>query len=206
MSNRLWEDIRMSKMRSDSKWNELTEAQRETLEGWLFEENIGYQEARGRLEKEFGMQASMRALSEFYQMTARERMEKGFRSVKDIGSEIGKLEVNLGDLGGTAMVLVAKRMIQLAVDSPDKVLEMASLGRVLVSNEAQETRRRWLEMEEDRRESELRKQSVLDKLHRDREMQRREETQHLMKALAELKADREAEEAAKPGAEEANGD
>jgi hypothetical protein len=112
----------------------------------------------------------------------------------------------MGDLGGTAMVLVAKRLIQLAEDSPDKVVEMASLGRVLVANDAQEIRRRWLEMEEDRRESELRKQSVLDKLHRDREMQRRDEAQQLMKALAELKADREAEEAAKPGAEEANGD
>lgn len=89
MSNQLWEDSRMSKMRSDSKWNEMTAAQRETLEGWLFEENIGYQEARERLEKEFGMKASMRALSEFYQMTARQRMEKGFRSVKISGARLG---------------------------------------------------------------------------------------------------------------------
>jgi hypothetical protein len=206
MSNQLWEDFRMSKMRSDSKWSELTAGQRETLEGWLFEENIGYQEARERLEKEFGMKASMRALSEFYQMTARQRMEKEFRSVKGIGGEIDKLEVELEDLGGTAMILVAKRMIQLAVDSPDKVLEMASLGRVLVANDAQEIRRRWLEMEEDRRERELRKQNMLEKISLDRKIERWEHAIQMLDAKPKPGATAGGEAAAKPGKEEAVGD
>jgi len=41
----------MSKLRSDSKWNELTAEQRDTLEGWLFEENVSYREALERLQK-----------------------------------------------------------------------------------------------------------------------------------------------------------
>jgi hypothetical protein len=184
----------------------LTAGQRETLEGWLFEENIGYQEARERLEKEFGMKASMRALSEFYQMTARQRMEKEFRSVKGIGGEIDKLEVELEDLGGTAMILVAKRMIQLAVDSPDKVLEMASLGRVLVANDAQEIRRRWLEMEEDRRERELRKQNMLEKISLDRKIERWEHAIQMLDAKPKPGATAGGEAAAKPGKEEAVGD
>ena len=43
----------MSKLRSDSAWSKLTAEQRETLEGWLFEENIGYKEALERAQKEF---------------------------------------------------------------------------------------------------------------------------------------------------------
>jgi hypothetical protein len=148
----------MSKLRSDSAWAALSPEQRETLEGWLFEENLGYKEALERAQKEFGITASLRSLSEYYQRAARERTQEELLTVKATAEEIDKAEVNLEDLGATAMTLVAKRMIQLAVESPGKVKEMVSLGRILVANEAQDIKRRWLEMEEDRVDAEIQKQ------------------------------------------------
>ncbi len=146
----------MSKLRADSAWCKLTAEQRETLEGWFFEENIGYREALERAQKVFGVTASVRSLSEYYQRLAEERTQKELLDVKGLAGKIEKAGANWEDLGATAMTLVAKRMLQLAVASPGKVREMASLGRLLVSNEAIEIKRRWVELEEEKREDSLR--------------------------------------------------
>jgi hypothetical protein len=151
----------MSKLRADSAWSKLTAEQRETLEGWLFEENIGYREALERAQKEFGVTASTRSLADYYQRLAEERTRRELLGVKGLAGKIDKAGANWEDLGATAMTLVAKRMLQLAVASPGKVREMASLGRLLVANEAIEIKRRWVELEEEKREDALREQGEL---------------------------------------------
>ena len=47
----------MRKMREDSTWNGLAGEQRQKLENWLFERNLGYAEALQRAHKEFGVQS-----------------------------------------------------------------------------------------------------------------------------------------------------
>src|SRR5258708_5751742 len=152
----------MSKLRSDSKWTGLSAEQRETLEGWLFEENVGYREALDRAQKEFGITASVRSLAEFYQHLARERMKAEVGELKDVCKEIEDVDVDWEVLGGTAIALVAKRAIHLAVDSPDRVKELVSLGRLLVANEALEIKKRWLEMEEERWDCEVGKEKAME--------------------------------------------
>jgi len=142
----------MSKLRSDSAWAGLSPEQRETLEGWLFEENLGYKEVLERAQKEFGIMASLRSVAEYYQRAARERTQEELLTVKATAEEIDKAKVNWDGLGATAMTLVAKRMIQLAVESPEKVREMVSLGRILVANEAQTIKRKRFEWERKREE------------------------------------------------------
>ena len=52
----------MRKMRDDSTWNQLTIEQREMLENWLFEENLGYAKTLERVQKEFGVEATVASL------------------------------------------------------------------------------------------------------------------------------------------------
>ena len=66
----------MRKLRPDSNWCKLSAEQRETLERWLFEENIGYREALERVKREFGVTTSMRSMSEYYKRLARLRMRR----------------------------------------------------------------------------------------------------------------------------------
>ena len=47
----------MRKMREDSTWNGLTGEQRQKLQSWLFERNLGYAETLERAHKEFGVQS-----------------------------------------------------------------------------------------------------------------------------------------------------
>ena len=140
----------MSKLRSDSAWAGLSPEQRETLEGWLFEENLGYKEALERAQKEFGITASLTSLADFYRRLAQDRMQKELRGIKGMVGEIDKAKVDCEQLGATAMTLVANRMLQMAVTSPGNVKELVSLGRLLVANQAQDIKRQWLDLEWDR--------------------------------------------------------
>jgi hypothetical protein len=149
----------MSKIRSDSTWAKLTPEQREKLEDWLFEENLGYQKVLERVQQEFGVTASLGSVAEFYQRTARERAREELLTAQATAREIGETKVKWEELSRAAMRLVAKRMVQLAVESPAEVAELVTLGRLLVANEAQDTRRRWLELEE-RREKDKREEEM----------------------------------------------
>ena len=82
-------------------------------------------------------------------------MQSELLGVKSMAGKIVKAGVDQDELGATAMMLVAKRMLQLAVTSPGKIKELASLGRLLVANEAQDIKRRWLELEEEKMEDAL---------------------------------------------------
>ena len=146
----------MSKLRSDSKWNGLSAEQRETLEGWLFEEKISYREALERAKTEFGITASFRSLAFFYQRLARERMQGELEETLALAKDVEGSPANWDDLAAAAQTLLAKRMVQLAVESPDNVRELVSLGRILVATEAQDVRRRRIEIAERRWEAEER--------------------------------------------------
>jgi hypothetical protein len=150
----------MGKMRTDSAWSRLTAEQRETLEGWLFDEHLGYKEALERAQKEFGITSSLTSLADYYQRRARERTPSELAGLKDMIQKIEKAPVDRDALADAAMTLVAKRMVQLAVESPEKVRELASLGRLLVANETQETRMSWLQIEQDRIYREFRKEAA----------------------------------------------
>lgn len=177
----------MSKLRCDSRWNGLTAEQRETLEGWLFVENAGYGEVRERCAKEFGITTSLKSLAVFYRRLARERMRGELLEVKGAMEGISGARVNAEAMGHAAMTLVAKQMLLLGVESPEKVKEMVSLGRVLVANQMQETRRRWLRMEEEREFRRLEDERETGRIWR--EMNRAEEDMKKIRAAGQARGD-----------------
>ena len=136
--------VGMGKLRCDSTWAALTPEQRETLEDWLFGENLGYTEVLERAQKEFGITASKTSLIRFYQRAAAERAQREFLDLETTIREMKGLEVNVSEMQSAAMCLITKRLMKLSLESPEKVQEMAWLGNVLVSNEAQNIKRGWL--------------------------------------------------------------
>ena len=114
-----------------------------------FEDNLGYDEALARAQKEFGITGSKMSLARFYQQLAEERMrENEFLDLKEIAGEIKGTEANWETLGCAAMALITKRMVQLAVTSPHKVKELTSLcGGCWCRMRRRRIRRGWLEIE-----------------------------------------------------------
>src|SRR5579863_3330204 len=83
-----------AKMRCNSTWAGLTLEQRETLEGWLFEENLGYGEVLERVQREFGVTASKPGLSRYYQRLAAERAQRELLDLKSAVAELREIGVD----------------------------------------------------------------------------------------------------------------
>jgi hypothetical protein len=152
----------MSKLRADSKWNGLTGDQLDTLEAWLFDEHVSYREALERIEKEFGVKASLPSLARYYQRLASQRLEAELAGLTKTTDDYEENHGRLQKLGPAAMMLVANRLWQLAANHPGNVRDLASLARVLLENDAIEVKRRWVELEEIRYDHETRMEEIKD--------------------------------------------
>jgi len=64
----------MTKVKLNASWNGLSPKQRRTLESWLFDEKLGYQEALERARKELGFKGAMSSLRRFYSRPSQERL------------------------------------------------------------------------------------------------------------------------------------
>src|ERR1035441_8756389 len=108
------ENCRMRKMRDDSTWNQLTPEQRETLESWLFDENLGYAKTLARVQEEFGLEATIASVGRFYRRRARERQVEELVEAQAAANELNDLPVSVASLREAAVKLVGKAALKLA--------------------------------------------------------------------------------------------
>lgn len=93
----------MSKPRDDSTWNQLSPDQRETLESWLFDQNLGYAKTLERVQQEFGLQATIASLGRFYRRRARERQLEELLDAHTAAKELNGLPVSVATLREAAV-------------------------------------------------------------------------------------------------------
>ncbi len=154
------------KLRCDSPWAGLTAEQRETLEGWLFEENLGYVEVLERVKHEFGIAASKMSLARYYQRVAAERAHRELLDLNSAVAEMRSLGIDRAELSAAVMSLLVKRLLKLLLESPDKLKEIAWLGNVLVGNEGQEIKRGWLALGREKFELDVARERAEDEAER----------------------------------------
>ncbi len=123
----------MRKMREDSTWNGLTGEQRQKLENWLFERNLGYAEALKRVQKEFGVQASATSLGRFYQRRARERQQAALLEAQSAATELNDLPVKVDSLRNAAMKLIGHFALKQALEKPEELGPLMSLTKLLLA-------------------------------------------------------------------------
>ena len=133
-------------MRDDSTWNRLTSGQLEQLDEWLFEERLGYADALARAEKEFGLTASLSSMGRYYRRRAKERQMLGLIAAQRQAWELNDLAVKTDDLRTAAVKLVAKATLDLAVEQPEQVEQLASLTKLLLWSEDNDLRRSRLKL------------------------------------------------------------
>lgn len=136
----------MRKMRDDSTWNRLTPDQRETLEDWLFEENLGYAATLERVQEEFGVEATMASMGRFYRRRARERQVKELVEAQASADELNELPVNVTSLREAAIKLVGKAVLKLAAEKPEELGHLVSFTKLLLESEDTEIRRARLKL------------------------------------------------------------
>ena len=136
----------MSKLRSDSTWNRLTPEQRETLETWLFDENLGYAETVERVRREFGLQATISSVGLFRRRRAAERQAEDLADAHAAAHHLNGLPVNVTALREALVKLAAKTAFNLATDQPEDLQPAVPLIKLLLASEAIEIRHSRLDL------------------------------------------------------------
>ena len=139
----------MSKMRSDCVFSKLTPEQAETLEGWLFEENLSYKEALERAQKEFGIGGSLTGLRRFYGRLAKERGRESLTAAMSMCVEAAALGDN-ATLRAGLLTMANMCAVQFMTESPRDIKQITALLRALTSAQAQELKRVKSQSDEDR--------------------------------------------------------
>ena len=140
----------MNKLRTDSVFSQLTPEQVETLEGWLFEENLGYKEALERVQKEFNVAGSLSGLRRFYRRLAMERSREDLAEMASVCADALATAKTDGTLQAGMLTLAMKVAVELLVQSPEKVREFTALLRAITSAQALEMKRIDFQREEER--------------------------------------------------------
>lgn len=135
-------------MRDDSTWNQLTPRQRERLEDWLFDENLGYEKTVAQVQKEFGVKTTIASVGRYYRRRARERQVEELVEAQAVADEVNELPVNAASLRNAAVKLVGKAVLKLVREQPDRLEELAALTRLLLDSDGNDIRSRRLKLAE----------------------------------------------------------
>lgn len=138
----------MRKMRDDSTWNRLTPEQREALESWLFDENLGYEKTVERVRKEFDLETTIASVGRFYRRRARERQIEELVEAQAAADELNDLPVSVASLREAAVKLVGKAVLKLAGEKPEELEQLASFTKLLLESEDNDIRRARLKLAE----------------------------------------------------------
>ena len=137
------------KFRGDSVWNELTDEQWQTLESWLFEENITYREACERLEKEWGLKRSIVNVCRFYKHCARERAVDQMATAMETAQQINNTAISMDELRVATLKVMRRRLFEQSIEANDPK-ELSTLGRLMNQYEEREIQRGRLALARER--------------------------------------------------------
>jgi len=129
------------KMRSDAVWNQLTAEQKEILDGWLFEERLGYAKIVARVAKEFGLKSTVSSLGMYFRRRAADRQGWEMVEARNLSETVNGLAGDIGHIRQAAVNLAGKVALRTAVEEPDKLEALVALARVLLESEKNDLRR-----------------------------------------------------------------
>jgi hypothetical protein len=136
------------KVRDNSTWSQLLPEQLERLDRWLFDENLGYAKTAARVQKEFGIKATIDSVGRYYRRRARVRQADELVEAQLAADGLNSLGVDANSLRAAVMKLVGKAALNVACEKPEDVEQLASLAQVLLEAEQNDLRRGRLELAE----------------------------------------------------------
>jgi hypothetical protein len=139
----------MTKLRSDAIWNTLTPEQREKIEEWLLDKNLGYKETHKRAQRELGLGCSMSTIRRFRVYARQLRAIEETAEAEGMADELKAVGGRLENLRSSGMKLIVVRLLGKAMDRGD-VREVAALGQLMIRDEEREIQRDRVTLARDR--------------------------------------------------------
>jgi hypothetical protein len=125
----------MAKTKSQAAWNGLSVKQRRTLEEWLFEEGLSYNEALARAKKELGFKGQRSSVRRFYEERNRERTLLGFAAAGKMLTAVAGAPVSQEDLRDAGMKVAAQVFFKLVTERPEQAKDWLPLAKLLAQGE-----------------------------------------------------------------------
>jgi len=145
----------MAKVKSHAKWNGLSKQQRDTLEEWLFEEQMGFVKAWERAKTELGFTGSVSSLRRFHGRTAQERMLAGFAEAGRVMASVDKSPVEAEALRSSGMKVATQVFFKLVTEKSEELKAWLPLAKLLAQCEKNES---WRAVKDE--ENEIRKATL----------------------------------------------
>jgi hypothetical protein len=116
------------------------------LERWLFDDNLGYTEARERVQKEFGLETTIWSLARFFRRRAWERPVEQLAEASVSAERLNAMPVSTASLREAAVKLAGKSALKLAGEKPQDMDHLVAFTRLLLESEENEIRRGRLKL------------------------------------------------------------
>ena len=139
----------MNKLRCDAIWNTLTPEQREKIEEWLLDKNLGFKETHERAQKELGLTCSLSTVQRFYEQARKLRAVEETAAAEGVADEVKAVGGKLENLRSATMKLIVVRLLGKAMDRGD-VREVAALAQLMIRDEEREIQRDRVTLARDR--------------------------------------------------------
>ena len=139
---------KVKRVRRNSRWNGLTHAQCEMVEDWLFEENLTYAQTAERVNKEFGVEASIWSVGRFYRYRAGIRQAIELFEAQAAVNRLNRAPVKTEEMRAAAVKLLAKKAVRLATEKPEDTEGLMAVTKVLLQSETNDIRLRRVKLEE----------------------------------------------------------
>jgi hypothetical protein len=131
----------MEKVKSNALWNELSPEQQQTLDKWLFEDNLSYAEIFPKAQSELGFSGSISSLKRYYLRRKQERKVEELQEVKQYVAEMGGAGSDVGALRTVNMKLLGTYLLQALSEGPEKMKELTPTIALLLQNDHTEALR-----------------------------------------------------------------
>jgi hypothetical protein len=124
-----------TKLRCDALWNTFTPEQKQKLEEWLVEKNLGIRQVHKRVQDEFGITCVVSTIGRISQYLnnrgAADEVEDAQLAAEELASNPAKLD----KVRRSSMTMIGVRLFQKTTSPKASVKELATLGRIVLDSQ-----------------------------------------------------------------------
>jgi len=139
----------LNKLRSDATWSALSVDQRETIERWLFEDNLSCREIEKRAQSELGLTYSKSAISRLYQHLRFRRAFESLATAQANSTDVNAAAADLAALRSASRKLITARLLEKTMENAG-ASELHALARLILQSEDREIQRERVALARDR--------------------------------------------------------
>lgn len=140
----------MRKLRCDALWNTYTPEQKQKLEEWLIEKNIGIRQVQRLAKKELGIDCGKSTIGRIYQYLIKFKAADEVSEAQSAAEELLNSGAKPDQVRDSSMTMISVRLLQKAMSDKASVKDLATLGRVILQSQERQIQEKRVDLARER--------------------------------------------------------